>query len=235
MAEAVYREQVALLLRTLPLIAEEDCFALKGGTAINLFVREMPRLSIDIDLVYLPINDREQSLQSIDAALRRIAACILAIHKGSRVQYSALTGSKYVMKLVVRQGAAQSKIEVTPMLRGTVFASEERDVVGVVESEFGYARIQVVSFEDLYAGKVVAALDRQHPRDLFDVMLLLANEGISREMFEAFLVYLISHDRPMAEILAPVRRDIRQEYERGFVGMTNQHVELHDLEKLENN
>jgi predicted nucleotidyltransferase component of viral defense system len=53
----IYRKQVKLLIRILPFIAEEDCFALKGGTAINLFVRNMPRLSVDIDLTYLPVLD----------------------------------------------------------------------------------------------------------------------------------------------------------------------------------
>ena len=51
----VYRRQVDLLVRTLPYVAEEECFALKGGTAINLFVRDLPRLSVDIDLTYLPV------------------------------------------------------------------------------------------------------------------------------------------------------------------------------------
>jgi hypothetical protein len=53
-----YRRQVELLIRTLPHIADESCFALKGGTAINLFIRDMPRLSVDIDLTYLPIARR---------------------------------------------------------------------------------------------------------------------------------------------------------------------------------
>lgn len=51
----VYRQQAALLVRMLPFVAEEGCFALKGGTAINLFLRDMPRLSVDIDLTYLPV------------------------------------------------------------------------------------------------------------------------------------------------------------------------------------
>ena len=62
--------QVNLLIRLLPFIAQEDCFALKGGTAINLFVRDLPRLSVDIDLVYLPIEERAQTMKRIDAAPR---------------------------------------------------------------------------------------------------------------------------------------------------------------------
>ena len=97
-------------------------------------------------------------------------------------------------------------------------------MVPTVEDEFGFAEMQVVSFADLYAGKIVAALDRQHPRDLFDVSDLLAHEGISDELRRAFLVYLISHNRPMAEVLAPTRKPLAEEFARGFVGMTQEPV-----------
>ena len=226
----LYHAQVTLLVRTLPQVAAESCFALKGGTGINLFYRDMPRLSVDIDLAYLPIADRESSLREISDALLRIKERILQALPGSQIHASQLTGTPYIVKLVVRRAGVQIKIEVTPVLRGTVFPSEEREVTERVEAEFGYARMQVVSFADLFAGKLMAALDRQHPRDLFDVRLLLANEGISRDTFRAFLVYLISHDRLMAEVLDPTRRDIQAEFERGFVGMTEEPVLLADLE-----
>ena len=103
-------------------------------------------------------------------------------------------------------------------------------VVPAVEDAFGFAEMQVVSFADLYAGKIVAALDRQHPRDLFDVRDLLANEGIGDELRRAFLVYIISHNRPMAEVLAPTLKPLNEEFERGFVGMTQDAVTLADLE-----
>jgi len=229
-ADTPYHAQVTLLVRTLPHVAAEGCFAIKGGTGINLFIRDMPRLSVDIDLAYLPIADRESSLREISDALIRIRERILQALPGSQVHASQLTGTPYASKLVVRRAGVQIKIEVTPVLRGTVFPSEARDVSERVEAEFGYARMQVVSFADLYAGKLMAALDRQHPRDLFDVRLLLANEGISRDTFRAFLVYLISHDRLMAEVLDPTRRDIQEEFERGFAGMTEEPVTLADLE-----
>lgn len=228
--DSPYRRQASLLVRTLSYAATEPCLALKGGTAINLFLRDMPRLSVDIDLVYLPVADWERSLREIDAALKRIRHRILAGVPGSHVQPSKLSGTGRINKLVVRAADAQIKIEVSPVLRGTAFPSEEREVTARVEAEFGYARMQVVSFADLYAGKLVAALDRQHPRDLFDVRLLLAQEGITRELFRAFLVYLISHDRPMAEVLAPASLDIREEFERGFVGMTIDPISLEELE-----
>ncbi|MCB9471093.1 MAG: nucleotidyl transferase AbiEii/AbiGii toxin family protein [Candidatus Obscuribacterales bacterium] len=226
-----YRKQVSLLMRILPIVAQEQCFALKGGTAINLFVRDMPRLSVDIDLAYLSLLDREESLGEIDASLKRIASELGQRISGSRVQASVLPGTSSVVKLIVNTVDAQVKIEVTPVLRGTVYSCQTLATTDKVQEEFGFAKVNVVSFADLYGGKLVAALDRQHPRDLFDVRLLLAAEGISRELFEAFLVYLISHNRPMSEIISPKFKDIRREFERGFTGMTTEAVSLADLEE----
>lgn len=223
-----YRNQVALLIRTLPSVAEEECFAMKGGTAINLFIRDLPRLSVDIDLTYLPVQDRTTSLADIDVAMLRIAEHITKSVRSARVAPSRSRES-VVTKLVVRSGGAQIKIEVTPVLRGCVFESEMRPVSSSVEDEFGFAEMRIVSFPDLYAGKIVAAFDRQHPRDLFDVRELLANEGIDEPLRRAFLVYLISHDRPMAEVLSVRRKEIKAEFERGFVGMTRQPVAFDDL------
>jgi len=223
------RRQVALLVRTLPLVAAETCFALKGGTAINLFVRDMPRVSVDIDLTYLPVADRRLSLKEIDTAMRRIASSIDNGIRGAHVIASAVQGEVCVTKLVVRADGVQIKIEVTPVLRGCVYEPAVKSVCARVEDQFGYAEIRVVSFADLYAGKIVAALDRQHPRDLFDVRDLLAHEGIGDELRKAFIVYLLSHNRPMAEVLAPLRIDISGEFGRGLDGMTDVPVTLRDL------
>ena len=225
-----YRQQVALLIRAIPFVAKEEAFALKGGTAINLFVRDMPRLSVDIDLTYLPVEDRATSLAAIDAAMLRIAERIEAGIPGAKVNPSRSADEKIVTKLIVRARGVQIKIEITPVLRGTVYDPVVTPVVPAVEDEFGFAEMQVVSFADLYAGKIVAALDRQHPRDLFDVRDLLAHEGIGDELRRAFLVYIISHNRPMAEVLAPTRKPLAEEFARGFVGMTQEPVALADLE-----
>src|SRR5690606_35930612 len=80
-----YRKQVALLIRTLPSVAAEECFAMKGGTAINLFVRDLPRLSVDIDLTYLPVQDRATSLAAIDGAMECIAERVTKAVGGARV------------------------------------------------------------------------------------------------------------------------------------------------------
>lgn len=224
-----YRRQVTLLIRTLPFVAAEPDFALKGGTAINLFVRNMPRLSVDIDLTYLPVSDRASSLAAIDAGMTRIGQRIETGILGVHVAPSRLHAENIITKLVVRSGDAQIKIEVTPVLRGAVYDPVITNVAPMVEESFGYARMSVVSFADLYAGKIVAALDRQHPRDLFDVRDLLANEGVSDELRRAFIVYLLSHDRPMAEVLAPTRKPLEAEFARGFEGMTRDPVLLEEL------
>ena len=226
-----YRHQVALLIMVVPFVAAEKCFALKGGTAINLFVRDMPRFSVDLDLTYLPVADREHSLSEIDAALKRIEASITAGIPGTALQQSAPKGETRITKLIVRADDAQMKIEVTPVLRGCVYDPATRSVTPRVEETFGFAEIQVVSFEDLYGGKIVAALDRQHPRDLFDVRDLLANEGISDELRRAFIVYLLSTNRPFSELLEPTRIDISEEFTRGFEGMSEAIVTVEELVK----
>jgi predicted nucleotidyltransferase component of viral defense system len=225
-----YQQQVALLIRALPFVAEERIFALKGGTAINLFVRNMPRLSVDIDLTYLPVEDRTTSLAAIDTAMLRIKDRIERGIPNARVSVSRSADENIVTRLIVRTGGVQIKIEVTPVLRGTVYDPALMEVFPAVEDAFGFAEIQVVSFEDLYAGKIVAALDRQHPRDFFDVRDLLANEGISDKLRRAFLVYLISHNRTMAEVLAPPLKQLDTEFMRGFAGMSRDPVSLADLE-----
>lgn len=223
----IYRRQVALLIRVLPLVTAEACFALKGGTAINLFIRDLPRLSVDIDLTYLPVAPRPQSLADINAAMERIAGKIKAILPDAHIAETNTENT--VVKLTVRSQGVQIKIEVTPVLRGCVFEPELMSVKPAVEEAFGFAEARIVSFADLYAGKIVAALDRQHPRDLFDVRDLLANEGVTDDLRQAFIVYLLSHDRPMSEVLAPTLIDIESAFAHGFSGMTRDPVALADL------
>ncbi|NML87725.1 nucleotidyl transferase AbiEii/AbiGii toxin family protein [Sphingobium sp. TB-6] len=224
-----YRDQVALLVRAIPFVATENDFALKGGTAINLFVKDLPRLSVDIDLAYLPVADRATSLAAIDTAMARIADRIEKGIRGARVTPSRMRAENVITKLVVRLDNAQIKIEVTPVLRGTVYDPTETSVTSPVEDAFGFAHMQVVSLADLYAGKLVAALDRQHPRDLFDVRELLAGGGVDDALRRAFIVYAISHDRPLSEILAPTRKPLEEEFARGFDGMTREPVALDAL------
>ncbi|PKR50458.1 nucleotidyl transferase AbiEii/AbiGii toxin family protein [Thalassospira marina] len=226
-----YQAQVRLLMRLIPIVARETCFALKGGTAINLFVRNLPRLSVDIDLMYLPVNERPEALANIDAAMKRIKAGALAELSDVRVTENVHDGA--ILRLLVMAEGTQVKIEVSPVLRGVVHEPAMIPVTEAVEEVFGFAETSVVSFEDLFAGKLVAALDRQHPRDLFDVRGLLAHEGLSADLREAFIVYLLSHNRPMGEVLSGRVKDLANEYRNGFEGMTDEVVTIEELIKTQ--
>ena len=229
MASDGYVEQVQLLVRILPVVAEQTIFALKGGTAINLFYRDLPRLSVDIDLTYLPVTGRAESLADIDEALDRIAEGVRLRVKGAQVQRIA-GGRGGATRILVRLGRAEVKIETSPVTRGVVHKPEIREVSQAVQDEFGFAEIQVVSFEDLFGGKLHAAVDRQHPRDLFDVKLLYENEGLTDELFRTFLVYVASSNRPLHELLNPHLIDLDTPYLREFTGMTREPVGLDELQ-----
>jgi len=103
-------------------------------------------------------------------------------------------------------------------------------VSDAVQDEFGFAETQVVSFEDLFAGKLHAALDRQHPRDLYDVKLLYENEGLTDALFRTFLIYIAGSPRPAHELLNPNLTNLEQPYEREFEGMTIAPVGIADLD-----
>ena len=232
MAESnLYTEQVRLLVALLPSVAKQSCFALKGGTAINLFVRDMPRLSVDIDLAYLPVEDRDTSLAAIDQALGAIAADIEHHVPRTVIQASRLKGTDKRFKLLVRQDGISVKIEVTPVLRGSAFPAEIRQLSDRAADTFGFAQMPVLSFADLYAGKICAALDRQHPRDLYDVYWLLRQEGIDERLKNVFLVYLMGHNRPMAELLAPQVQDIASQYHAELAGMTRVPLAIEQLQE----
>lgn len=229
--QSPYYKQVLLLLRLIPIVKKETCFALKGGTAINLFVRDFPRLSVDIDLAYLPLEPREIALANVRNALAAIAANINKIPDLIAVLQDNKPDE---MRIIVEDHSSlnrgtQVKIEVSPVARGTLLPSIELDVVAAVENEFGFASMKVVSLPDLYGGKLCAALDRQHPRDLFDIKVLLENQKIDRELFNGFITYLLSHKRPVSEIMNPRWKDITQVFENEFKGMTAEPVTLEAL------
>ncbi len=224
-----YYSQVQLLLQLIPYVAEHECFALKGGTAINLFLRDFPRLSVDIDLVFLPMMERQDALHTIRKSLSELAESIRSGIQGARVVES-FRDKQDALRLTISKAGSQIKVELSPVLRGTVYEPGVISVSEGVEEEFGFAEMQVVHFSDLYAGKICAALDRQHPRDLFDVKWLLDNEGVTNSLRKALLVYMISHNRPIAELLRPHFKDISGLYEGEFRSMVKEDVSLHELE-----
>ncbi len=217
-----YFQQVKLLLDVMPEVAEEKCFALKGGTAINLFLQNIPRFSVDIDLTYLPIEDRETSLNGIASALSTIKSKI-ELKDGINVLEKRLVKSKRLAKLLVVRDEIMIKIEPNEVLRGTVFPTVVNNLVPKAEQIFdiSVSNVPVLSPEDLYAGKFCAALSRQHPRDVFDVKILYENGGITEQICQAFVIYLASGSRPMSELLAPNLLDQQQLFEQEFMGMTD--------------
>lgn len=223
-----YLDTARLLTRVAPLVFVDDTFALKGGTAINLFVRDMPRLSVDLDLVFPDHRlARNDALDRINDAIRQ---SVERLNKRGFQTHIPASGDAGETKLLVRQGATEVKIEVNFVMRGTVqpvrMASLTPHARDTLEADID---IPVVSLEDVYGGKLMAAMDRQHPRDLFDVMQLFAHEGITGSIRRAFVIYLASHNRPVHEVLFPSLRDIRREFEHNFVGMTAEPVELDAL------
>ncbi|TVR27638.1 MAG: nucleotidyl transferase AbiEii/AbiGii toxin family protein [Balneolaceae bacterium] len=214
-----YQQQVRLLIRVMPFLSATDQFALKGGTAINFFVRDFPRLSVDIDLTYLPVKSRTDSLEEIKEGVRQIAGELEKRIPGVEVTSQKSGGT--VSKLIIRTEDAQIMLEVNTVLRGSIYEATERELSPALQEEFElFAAVKTLSFEDLYAGKLCAALDRQHPRDLYDIRLLLKNEGITEDLRRAFLCYLISHSRPINELLNPNAIDIERLYYNEFEGMT---------------
>ncbi len=221
MISLIYRDRVDLLLRVLPFIAQEKIFALKGGSAINLFIRDMPRLSVDIDLTYLPIDTREEALSNIQDGLRRIKVAMEKHIKDLKVQ-PVPKGDGSEVKLNCQYPDAQIKIEVNTVTRGHVFPVNLMQVSKSVQDAFGkFAALNVISVAELYGGKICAAIDRQHPRDLFDIMLLLENEGITEEIWDGFLILLLSHYKPTHELISPILKDQQSAFRNQFAGMTN--------------
>jgi predicted nucleotidyltransferase component of viral defense system len=220
MISDAYRAQADLLLQILPFVAQEECFALKGGTAINFFVRELARYSVDIDLSYLPFDDRNTALQNISDALGRTKARLERAFPDLQVKILPQSDGQEA-KLLCKNQFAQVKIEVNTTIRGHIYQPRLMQVTERVETEFGkFAQIKVISEAELFGGKICAALDRQHPRDLFDIHLLLENEGFSDEIRRGFITLLISNSRPINELISPNLLDQRATFDTQFAGMT---------------
>ncbi len=211
-----YKRQVRLLLDVLPEIAKEKCFAMHGGTAINLFVRDMPRLSVDIDLTYVEIADRKETLDTINAALARIKERVERLRSSIRIEQK-----ERVCKLQLDENGIIIKIEVNMVGRGLIGEAITVQLCETAQDEFDtFCVSSIVPMAQLYGGKLCAALDRQHPRDLFDVRILLDNEGFSNEIKRGFMFGLISSNRPIHEMLDPNLLDQRSAFENQFEGMS---------------
>lgn len=211
-----YIKQVALLVKCLPIIATEECFAIKGGTAINLFFMNLPRLSVDIDLVYLPIESRDTTYQNINQALERIS------QKLQKIGLKVSSNRKNEQKLICSDGVSDIKIEPNYTLRGYVFEPQLMELCPKAQDLFGYAEARIISEAELWGGKICAALDRQHPRDLFDIYNLLNTVGINSEIKKGFISLLLAGNRPLHEMLKPNFQMDEDIFDKEFAGMTDE-------------
>lgn len=223
-----YADTVRLLLQVAPEIFANNIFAMKGGTAINLFLRDMPRLSVDIDVVYVPrLTLRDEALREIANELDGIAARLESI--GLAVKRIA-PNDQGETKLLVSNEDALVKVEVNIVFRGTVMPIVRQPLCQRASDLFGVDLIlPVLDSAELYGSKLVAAMDRQHPRDLFDAMQMLEQDGLSDATLECFVTYLAGHNRPIHEVLFGNDKDISLEYRDNFVGMTTEEVSLAQL------
>lgn len=226
--DKIYADTVRLLLNIAPDVFANDIFAMKGGTAINLFVRDMPRLSVDIDVVYTPLQtSREEALQAIRHELGAIADRVAKLGLTTRKVHSQEFDDT---KLLIDSAEAQVKVEVNVVFRGTVLPVARRPLSAKTADMFSVAlELPVLAPAELYGSKLVAALDRQHPRDLFDVLQMFDSTGLSDAVVECFVVYLAGHNRPIHEVLFGNDKDIAHEYHHHFAGMTIEAVSLDAL------
>jgi predicted nucleotidyltransferase component of viral defense system len=224
----IYLDTARLLTQVAPPVFADGVFALKGGTAINLFVRDMPRLSVDLDLVFVDRRlGRNEALARINASVR---AAVDRLKKMGFQTHVATIADAGETKLFVRRDKIEVKVEVNFVMRGTVHPVRTTSLVQRArDALLADIELPVLSLEDLYGGKLVAAMDRQHPRDLFDVMQLFAHEGITPAIRRSFVAYLASHNRPIHEVLFPTLKDITEEFERTFVGMSTEPVAFEEL------
>lgn len=218
-----YENQVQLLINCLPVISEYVCFALKGGTAINLFYRNLPRLSVDIDLVYIKFSDRKEAFEEINDSLENISNKLKRLGFGTCIK--SLDGIK---KLICTDGNATIKIEPNYLNRGTFYPPVKMQTAEKVQEKFGFSEINVISKQELFGGKICAALDRQHPRDLFDVSLMIKNQEIDENIKDGFIIEMLCHNRNFYELLTPNLKDREEIFKSQFKDMTDDNFTYDD-------
>ena len=219
-----YKKQVALLIRIMPLVYKISDFAVHGGTAINLFVKNMPRYSIDVDLTYLPLKNREESIQDINNQLNTLKKQIEKAIPGIRIIHKSA-----VLKLQCTYGGATVKIEVNGIKRGIIGEVEEKELCEKAQKDFKMSCVaRVVPFSLLYGGKIAAALGRQHPRDLFDYKYMEIESFT--DVKNGLIFYLLGSDKPLIESLQPNPINQKQALENQFKGMSDVPFDYADFE-----
>jgi predicted nucleotidyltransferase component of viral defense system len=227
-----YIATVRLLLDIAPAVFRSGLFAMKGGTALNLFVQDMPRLSVDIDVVFIDhVPDREAALAAIRAELRNIQQALQ--DRGLEVRLPGNAQGDEV-RLSVRSADAQVKVEVNFVFRGTVLMIQLQPWALSAQDFFTTnVMLPVLATPELYGSKLVAAMDRQHPRDIFDVMHMLQRFGWTSEVVDCFVAYLAGHNRPVHEVLFGTVKALEPAFTNEFVGMTRDEVSLETLSETQ--
>ena len=219
-----YREQVALLLRIIPHVYEIEQFAVHGGTAINLFVKDMPRYSVDIDLTYLPLADRQTSISEMNRLLAGLRQTLMSRIRGIRIVHK-----QDVWKLLCTLNTSMVKIEVNGTKRGALGDVEIRPLCPAAEEEFKTScDARIVSISQLYGGKLSAALSRQHPRDLFDFKHMNCSFDAIRD---GLLFALAGSDKPIVESIAPNPIDQHDALDKQFAGMSDEAFSYEEYEQ----
>ena len=223
-----YIALVRLLVEAAPSVFEGSPFALKGGTAINLFAADMPRLSVDLDLVFVDHREgREEALRAISDSLASACGKLRRL----AIEAEMITSKSGVeSKMFIRRGSGLVKVETNHVFRGTVLPVEQRVMVPAARDLFATGlSLPTLAVAELYGSKLVAALDRQHPRDLFDVHGLYVAHGLTTEVVDCFVCYLAGHNRPVHEVLFARPLDIAAAFANEFAGMAREPVALDEL------
>lgn len=220
----IYKKQVGLLIRIVPLVYNIEEFAVHGGTAINLFVKDMPRYSVDLDITYLPVREREESMTDINRLLRELKGQIEKSIPGIKVIHKT-----EIWKLLCTREGATVKIEVNGTKRGIIGQVEDKELCAKARAEFNMScRAKIVPFSQLYGGKIAAALSRQHPRDLFDCKYM---DITSFDQVKQGLIFcLLGSDKPIIESLQPNPVNQNEALENQFRGMTDIHFDYESFE-----
>ena len=228
----IYKKQVELLIDILMEIAKERDFALHGGTAINLFHLDMPRLSIDIDLTFVPFSDnRDEDLNKIRRSLESVKSRLKTVYKNIRFEDEKRAEKE--LKLLCARDNAVVKIEVNQINRGLFADTCTKILCSRAEEEFNrFCEIKTVSVGQLWGGKICAALERQHPRDIFDVKNMLNAIGFTEEIKRGFLFFLLCGKRPLHEILNPNHIDMQVVFTSQFTGMTDENFTYEEFERI---
>jgi len=230
-----YKKQVALLIDILLEIAKEDVFALHGGTAINLFHLNMPRLSVDIDLTFVPFSDnRNEDLNKIRQSLEFVKSRLKITFP--HIRFEDEKRAEEELKLLCTKDNATVKVEVNQINRGLIAKPCTKILCSRAEEEFNrFCEIKTVSVGQLWGGKINAALERQHPRDIFDVKNMLQEFGFTEEIKQGFLFCILCGKRPIDEVLNPNFTNQKVIFESQFSGMTNDEFSYTEFEKIREN